>query len=238
MIGCLVTTIFSIAHILAGCDGDNLLAGFRKKTFPNGGVVCGTQRHDNGIFIVFEGKLRVYLIGEDREITLFYLLPGDMFCMHSGCIVEAVQKSEIRLADMQTVEKKLFDTPGLSWKMFGVMGNAMLSSIRTIESMAFHDVRQRIALFFLQQAGPAGAVEIRGDKLHATLTIEDIANLVGSARQTTSTALNTLIKDGLIQRVSRGKYGILDHDRLSALATGGLPAEITANLPAPPRKRA
>jgi CRP-like cAMP-binding protein len=233
-----MTTIFSISHILADREGDGFFSGFRKKTYSKGSIVCGRERQGKGVFIVVAGKLRVYLIGEDREITLFYLVPGDIFCMHSGCIAEAMQQSEIRLADMKTLEQKLFDSPGLGWKLFGVMGSAMLSGLRTIESMAFHDVRQRIALFFLQQAGPAGAIEITGDKLHATLTIEDIAHLVGSARQTTSTVLNLLIKEGLIRRVSRGKYGILDHDRLAALATGSLSDEIAAALPALPGTRA
>ncbi len=215
-----MTTIFSISHILAGRDGEAFLEGFRKKAYPKGALVCGSENNDNGIFIVFGGKLRVYLIGEDREITLLYLVPGDIFCMHSGCIVEAVEKSQIRLAGLQTVEKKLLEFPGLGFKMFAVIGGAMLSSIRTIESMAFHDVRQRISLFFLQQAGPGDSVDIKGDDLHATLTIEDIAHLVGSARQTTSTAMNTLIKQGLIKRVSRGKYAILDHERLRTLASG------------------
>jgi CRP-like cAMP-binding protein len=229
-----MTTLFSISHILAGRDSDEFLAGFRKKHYPKGGVVCGPETSENGIFIVFVGKLRVYLIGEDREITLFYLGPGDIFCMHSGCIVEAVETSDIRLADLQTVEKKLIGTPGLGWKMFGVLGGAMLSSIRTIESLAFQDVKQRIAQFFLQQAGPAGAVDIEGEGLQCTLTIEDIAHLVGSARQTTSTALNALIKDGLVRRLSRGKYTIVDQEGLRALTRGGL----SEDLPARHRKRA
>ena len=229
-----MTTLFSISHILAGRDSDEFLAGFRKKQYPKGGVVCGPETAENGIFIVFTGKLRVYLAGEDREITLFYLGPADIFCMHSGCIVEAVEKSDIRLADLQTVEKKLMGTPGLGWKMFGVLGGAMLSSVRTIESLAFQDVKQRIGQFFLQQAGPAGAVDIKGDDPQSILTIEDIANLVGSARQTTSTALNALIKEGLMRRVSRGKYAIVDEDGLRALTRGN----VAEDAPARRRKRA
>ncbi len=196
--------------------------------------MCGPETAENGIFIVFVCKLRVYLAGEDREITLFYLGPGDIFCMHSGCIVEAVEKSEIRLADLQTVERKLIETPGLGWKMFGVLGGAMLSSVRTIDSLAFQDVKQRIGQFFLQQAGPAGAVDIKGDGLHSMLTIEDIAHLVGSARQTTSTALNAPVREGLVRRVSRGKYAILDEDRLRALTRGN----VSEDVPARGRERA
>jgi CRP-like cAMP-binding protein len=233
-----VTTIFSISDILSGRDGESLLDGFRKKLYPKGRFVCGMTSNENGIFIVFVGKLRVYLIGEEREMTLFYLVPGDIFCMHSGCLVEAVEKSEIHLADMATVQKKLMDIPGLGYKMFGVLGAAMLSGLRNIESMAFHDVRRRISLFFLEQAGPGGRVEINGDLLHATLTIDDIAHLIGSARQTTSTALNTLIKDGLVKRASRGKYIILDAARLRLLADGGPGGPVAADAAVVARKRA
>ncbi|KAI95913.1 Crp/Fnr family transcriptional regulator [Rhodomicrobium udaipurense JA643] len=214
---------FSIDDILAKPSGASFFDGFIAQSHEKGGLISAGLPDRDGVLVVMSGKLRVYLIGEDREMTLFYLVPGDMFCTHSGCLIEAVERTDIRYTDIGTFAKKLEENPSLAFGLIGILGRAMMGCMRTIEDLVFRDIKQRLAHFFLDRAraaqGDAGA-EVR---LFIELTVEEIANLVGSSRQTTSAALNALMREGLISRKGRSNYTIADVGQLAAAAGTAFP---------------
>ena len=213
---------FSIADVLTSPAGEGFFNGFQARKYDKGGMVCMGEGDENGIFVVMDGKLRVYLLGEEREMTLFYLLPGEMFCTHSGCLVESVVASELRFADIGTFSRKIEECPAISFGLVSILGKALMSCMRTIEDLTFHNIQQRIASFFVDRAGADG-VELPdgGIEVALGLTTEEIANLLGSSRQTTSTALNSLIRDGYLRRKSRTEFIIVDRAKLKAIAAGG-----------------
>ena len=211
---------FSIADVLTSPAGEGFFNGFHARVHEKGSMICMGADDENGVFVVMDGKLRVYLIGDEREFTLFYLGPGDMFCMHSGCLIEAVEKSELRFADIKTFSRKIEQCPAIAFGVVSILGRAIMSCMRTIEDLMFHDIKQRIAWFFMDRAASEGNARGETIELSIGLTIEEIANLIGSSRQTTSTALNSLIKEGLLQRKSRADYAILDLPRLKLVAAG------------------
>jgi len=140
--------------------------------------------------------------------------------MHSGCLVEAVERSDLRLADIQTFSHKIKQCPELAFGLISIMGRATLSCMKTIEDLMFHDIKQRIAWFFVDLADSEKAPSGAPLDLAVGLTIEEIANLIGSSRQATSTAFNNLIKRGFLARKSRADYTILDLDGLRTVAAG------------------
>lgn len=214
---------FSIAHVLTSPHGEEFFSGFHARAHSKGSMICSGDASENGVFVVMSGKLRVYLVGDEREFTLFYLEPGDIFCMHSGCLVEAVEKSDLRFTDIKTFGKKLEATPAIAFGLVAILGRAIMSCMRTIEELMFHDIKQRVAWFFVDRAATDEQDSSSVVKLSIELTVEEIANLIGSSRQATSTALNSLIKEGYISREGRTDYTILNMKRLkTAAATGRL----------------
>ncbi len=214
---------FSIAHVLTSPHGEEFFSGFHARAQAKGSMICTGDGGENGVFVVMSGKLRVYLVGDEREFTLFYLEPGDIFCMHSGCLVEAVEKSDLRFTDIKTFGKKLETNPAIAFGLVAILGRAIMSCMRTIEELMFLDIKQRVAWFFVDRAVMDGRDTNSVVKLFIDLTVEEIANMIGSSRQATSTALNSLIKEGYISREGRTNYTILDMQRLkTAAATGRL----------------
>lgn len=216
-----MTARFSIAHVLTGPAGEGFFNGFQARSHGKGSMICFGENDENGIFVVMSGKLRVYMVGEDREITLFYLVAGDIFCRHSGCLIEAVEPSELRVTDMRTFAAKMEKTPALSHGLISILGRAIISCMRNIEELMFLDIKQRVAWFFLDRANAENEDAHFAVKLSVDLTVEEIANLIGSSRQATSTAMNSLIKDGHLERHGRNDYIIPDKDRLKAAAATG-----------------
>lgn len=208
---------FSIASVLASPAGEGFFRGFNPKVYGKGCIICNGEDGENGVFVVMSGKLRVFLMNEDREISLFYLTTGDMFCMHSGYIVETCEKTELRVTDIKTFSQKIESCPAIAWGLVSILGRALTSCKRTIEDLMFHDIKQRIAWFFVDHAKTGGRLTENGIEVSVELTVEQIANLIGSSRQATSTAINSLIKEGYMLRQGRGNYTIPDMSRLKSI---------------------
>lgn len=211
---------FSISELRARPGGAKFFTGFQPRAHARGTLICTGAEDENGVFLVSSGRLRAYMIGEEREITLFYLAPGDLFCTHSGCLVEAVEPAETRFADIETFRAMMEDSPSVSFGLVSILGRAILSCMRTIEDLMFRDIVQRLAVFFLDHAQTEGRTVADGTLIALGLTTEEIASMIGAARQTTSTALNSLIKDGYLRRLSRTEFLLVDPAGLQALAAG------------------
>lgn len=209
---------FNITNLLAAPGGEEFLKGFHAKAYNKEALVCSGNLDENGVFIVSNGKLRVFLAGDEHEITLFYLGPGDLFSMHSGCLIEASEPSLLWTTDIATFQQKLQNCPSVSFNLITILGRALTSCIRTIQDLAFHDIRQRLVRFFLERAAQAERNGLTAVEITTPATVEDIALMIGSGRQATSTAISLLIKEGYVTRLRRGCYRIPDIARLRALA--------------------
>lgn len=209
---------FGISDILAGPLGEQFLRGFVHRSFAKGSLVCSGDPEENGILVVASGRLRMYLVGEDRELSLFYFGPGDMFCRHSGCLIETTEPSELYLTDIVTFDRKLRENPQIALALISILGRALASFVGTIEDLMFHDIKKRIARFFVDHAKTDGRPKADGVDLSLRLTVEEIAKSIGSSRQATSTAMNGLIRAGYLFRTSRASYSIPSLAKLATLA--------------------
>lgn len=205
---------FSIGNILSSPAGEEFLRGFQTHDFAKGALISDGGGGENGVFVITSGRLRVFMVGEEQEISLFYLDVGDMFSMHSGCMIEACEPSELKITDIATFHRKMAVHPEVALSLVSILGRAMASCIRTIQDLAFHDVRQRLVRFFLDHAASSGRGGKAGIEIALPMTVEEIARLIGSGRQATSTAIGGLLRDGLVGRVKRGHYVIPDPERL------------------------
>lgn len=211
---------FSLARLLTSPAGAGLLADFRPRRIAKGASPADGDITGSEIIVVTSGLLRASLAGEGREITLFLLGPGAIFCLHSPCALEALEPTEIRVIDRRGFEDKLVADPRLALGLVEIFGRAMVGLTGIIEDLMFHDVRRRVARFFSAQIDRRkGATEAARD-FDVALTIEEIARLVGGSRQATSEALNDLIREGLLARPRRGRWIVTEPAALAALARG------------------
>lgn len=184
----------------------NLHRHFIPRTFTNKTLMFGPRHDDNLVYLVEKGNVRVYLAMEDREFTLSILNPGDIYATHTSAYNSAM--GEVRILTMDTMKFYSFlaDYPELSKIVIAVLGGILKQSFAIIDSLSFKDIRKRLAEFILFQAegcepDAAGAVIIP-----LGMTMEQIAGIVGSTRQTVSTILNDMIRDGIVRKNERGVF--------------------------------
>lgn len=167
----------------------------------------------SSVFIVKEGRLRVFLAAEGKEFTLSILEAGDIYTCHTGTFVQALTPGVLLTTSIPVFHTYMRDIPQVSKVMVRILGNMLKSTFGIIDGLVFGDASTRLADFLLSVA------KEEDGKLVARLgmTGEQLAQHVGSTRQTVSTLLNDMVRSGILIRVKRGVFEIVDETRLEEL---------------------
>lgn len=172
------------------------------------------------LFILKEGTVHLYrLTPEGRKLIVATLSDGAVFGemsligqgMHDT-FAEAVSPARICVMSRVDVEMLLRKKPAMALRLLGVMGERLQAAERQLEQMAFGSVPSRLASQLLQLSG--GRDEVEG------FTHQELAEMVGTYRETATQALNTFKSQGLIE-IGRKKIRILDRAGLQQHAEDG-----------------
>ena len=183
----------------------------------------GTNIHDGnectGVILVKTGSLRLYILSEDgKEITLYRIFPGEMCMLSASCVLETVTfdvfvDSEEN-SDCVVIGGCIFED--LSRRMSEVKIFALETALArfsdvmwVMQQILFMSMDKRLAIFLVDESSKCGSDVI-------TLTHEQIAKYMGSAREVVSRMLKYFSSEEIVE-VSRGGIRILDKKRLRAL---------------------
>ncbi|WP_430734627.1 Crp/Fnr family transcriptional regulator [Halodesulfovibrio aestuarii] len=165
------------------------------------------------VFIVKEGRLRVFLAAEGKEFTLSTLEAGDIYTSHTGTFVQALTPGVLLTTSIPVFHTYMRDIPQVSKVMVRILGNMLKSTFGIIDDLVFGDASTRLAAFLLSVAKEESGRSIA----RLGMTGEQLAQHVGSTRQTVSTLLNDMVRSGILLRVKRGVFEVIDVSRLEEL---------------------
>ena len=184
----------------------------------------GATIHDGnectGIIIVRTGCLRLYILSDEgKEITLYRLFPGDMCMLSASCVLNAItfdvfvdceESSQCIVVGgcaYESLSERMAEA-----KIFALeVALGRFSDVMWImQQILFMKMDKRLAIFLLDEVAKSG-----GDTV--TLTHEQIAKYMGSAREVVSRMLKTFASEGLVE-VSRRGIRLLDKKRLRELS--------------------
>lgn len=199
------------------CDINSLVYRFHTRRLKSGELLSYPQDSDNRVFYLSSGCLKVFLSYGDKIFTLALLNRGDIYCTHTRAFVEAMEESEVKSCDLQTFTHRLHQHPQLMGAMTRVLSTTLSGCIDTIENLAFRDVKARFAGFLLGQMLEEQMA--KNDVLITLpLTTEQLAQVIGTSRQTLSSLISEWQAKGMIKRAGRGKLLINSPKQLERLA--------------------
>lgn len=193
-----------------------LLQGFHQRQLVESELLGSPNGERDSVFIVCSGRIRVFLAFEDKEYTLTFLEAGDIYSTHSLAYVQAVRPSEVLMGDTSRMMATLRSLPGAFPAIIRVLGSTLANSMRVIEDLAFRDVEGRLARFLDGMLMRKGRPHQGGLRLELDLRTEDIARLLGTTRQTVSSLINRMAREGILSRAGNGTFDIHDAERLHA----------------------
>jgi CRP-like cAMP-binding protein len=200
----------------AGFPSEAMLAGFALRRLNKGQLLCTPQDARDEVFILRSGRLRVYLAGENRELSLSFLEPGDIYTTHTPTYVSAVTPSEIWVTETRNFARKLASDPAATPAMMRVLGRLLANAVTLVEDLAFREVPARLARFLLGLVERRGRRTPEGWVISLDLSVEDIASLLGATRQTVSALINQWERAGILCRPQRRQMVITSLDALAA----------------------
>lgn len=208
---------FNMIELLKKPKYEGFLSGFHCRQLARGRLLDQACHEESEVFVLVSGRLRLYLSYEGREFTLSFLEPGDIFSTHSRMLIQAVRESTILAISVSRFRQEVVRFPEVSLVMTGILGQVLAGTLDVIEGIIFHDVQYRLVEFLLALAKERGRDTQDGVAFECDLNMEEISLLIGTTRQTASSLLNNLIKEGMLERRSRREFVIPDPGAMEAL---------------------
>ncbi|MFK7797464.1 MAG: Crp/Fnr family transcriptional regulator [Aureispira sp.] len=176
-----------------------------------------------GLFLVKEGRAKIYKTGIYGKDQIFYIYKkGDLFGYHAllaneryedSC--EALEDCEILFFSKRDVEHLLEKIQKLKLLFLQNMSHEFGVLVNTITILAQKPLRQRLALYLLILH--ERYFDEKSQKAVINLSREDLANIIGTARESLGRLLKDFKEEGLI-KINKRTIEIVDFERMEKLA--------------------
>lgn len=159
-----------------------------------------------GLHLVEEGAIKLYSITpEGAERIIDIIGPGE-FCGEMGVINqapsvawgEALGETRLVIIPAAAVERLLQTAPLVGWKISRVLAAKLRRAGEALDEALFLRSRVRVLRHLVRLAERHGQPEGTGLVIGLRLTHEELAHLVGTARETVSRTLAELQGQGLL----------------------------------------
>lgn len=186
-------------------------------TCDPGRVFYAPDEQGEAIFILKRGKVNLYRIAPDgRKLVVGSLGKGSIFGEMAmigqgmyGCFAEASAESLLCVLSRSDLQSLITRNPEVGLKLLSQLGERLQEREEELESLAFRAIPNRLAAFLLREAD--------GQHLVAGFSHQDIAERLGTYRETVSLTLGKFKTEGLVA-VEPKRIQLLDIDRLEDIA--------------------
>ncbi|MFQ5580627.1 MAG: Crp/Fnr family transcriptional regulator [Nitrospiria bacterium] len=158
------------------------------------------------VYLLKEGRVKISRVSEDgREVTIALLEPGEIFGELNvlddsprDTMAEALDDSQICVVNKELFLSMVQKKPEFSFRLTKLIGLRLKRIESRVEDLVFRDVATRLAHLLLELSKDYGKETSEGIKLRIKITHQEIANLIGSIRETVSAVLGDFKREGLI----------------------------------------
>lgn len=210
--------IFPFWTEISQSDRDFICQNSYALTYPK-----GTNLHNgnecSGVIFVCSGSLRLSMMSEEgKDITLYRLHKGDMCMLSASCVlqtitfdvlVDAEETSECYVISGSAFAEVSARNPKIKIFALETAVSRFSDVMWVMQQILFMSMDKRLAIFLTDETA-----RTKSDTV--TLTHEQIARYMGSAREVVSRMLKYFANEGIVD-VSRGGVKILDKKRLRQL---------------------
>jgi CRP/FNR family cyclic AMP-dependent transcriptional regulator len=193
------------------------------KHWHGGAIIMGQNEPGDAMYILVSGRAKAVLFGENgREMTLAVLKPGDFFgemAIFDGkprsANVVAEDDVVLLILDRNALTAHLTQYPETTLRLLSTMALRLRRANEIINNLALHDVTSRLTRTLLALAEEDGEPQADGVLIRNRPTQQDLANMVGTCRETISRALSSMARKGLV--ISRGRTLLLTTSLVESL---------------------
>jgi CRP-like cAMP-binding protein len=173
------------------------------------------------VFFIHSGTVKIYktdMSGKEQIVSV--LQTGEMF-PHAGFFrkgaypahAEVVEEALLIVIPIAEFEQTLICYPELCIKLFRVMSEKIIDLQNRLEEQILHNTYEQIVMLLLRLTKTNAVPQGRYYRLTTHFTNRELANMIGTSRETISRTLSQLKRKGLIDIDDNGFY-LIDAEQL------------------------
>ena len=218
-----VLSEFSLFRELCDHEINNIVDISISREWKKGSHVFLQDEPLENVYFIYKGKIKIYktdISGKEQIVNI--LKKGEMF-PHVGFFrkggypgfAEVLEDATFVVVPIALFEKVLIENPELCIKVFKVLGEKIVDLQERLESQILNNTYQQI-IKLLVRLGKTHGEELEDGRtlLQGEFTNRDLANMIGTTRETVSRTLTKLKKDNLVVQDSEGNL-VFNSDALS-----------------------
>ncbi|HXW77381.1 MAG TPA: Crp/Fnr family transcriptional regulator [Candidatus Eremiobacteraceae bacterium] len=178
----------------------------------------------DALFIVISGNVAVTRVSNDgKETILSILKEGDFFgemgvldASPRSATIKALRDAEVAILARKDFLDLLGRNPHMCLSLVGALSARLRATNQAIQANAYQDIRTRLASLLLNLERNFGEKVDGGTRLSLRLTNQEMANMIGTTRETVNRMLNKFWDEKLID-MRTANIVVVDHARLQAM---------------------
>lgn len=206
----LLKSIFIFSH-LSGVETDAVLALMRIQEIAKEEVVFHQHDEEGGLYLILKGEVKISRLSRDgREVTLALLREGNFFGDMSlldgqprSATAKAMVRSRLLRLDRESFLGNVLSMTGIVTKMLEELSKRLRAADQNIENLALGSVFDRL-FHFLGHLGRKFPIVEGRSLITRRPTHQELAEMVGSSRETVTRSLAYMEKRGLIKIGRKG----------------------------------
>ncbi len=184
-------------------------------------VIFTEGSEKEAVYFILNGLVKTFKTDENgHEQIVSFLKTGDMF-PHTGffnqkpypATAEAIVDTQLLAIPVKLFERLMMNTPSIAIKLMRVMGDKIRELQEKLQVLSGQDVKHRVLSFLLQLAEQHGDMKDNKITINLPMTHQEIANSIGTTRETINRLLSQFNKDELLE-VDRSRIVIIDLEAL------------------------
>jgi CRP/FNR family transcriptional regulator/CRP/FNR family cyclic AMP-dependent transcriptional regulator len=193
-----------------------------RRRYPKDAVIFFENEEGDFFFMILEGRIKVTILGDDgREVILSMLGQGDFFGEMAlldneprSATAIAVEESELLSLHRNDFQAVLSDNRSIMGALIRILTARLRRANHQISTLALLDVYGRVARVIVDMAREEGKRLKDGRIAFRRATHQEIANRIGTTRETVTRMLKDLERQGLIQMQGREMVVQGDFDKV------------------------
>ncbi len=181
----------------------------------------------NDVYVLMTGRVKVYALSPTgRAVTLWFCLPGEVFGLTEIArssprmvYAEACTDAEILILPCDRLRTRLVSDAATAMQMVDMLSCRLRQLSDAILDLITDDVNTRVTKLLLRLHARYGKHLQTGEfLLDLPLTHQDMADMIGTTRQSVSTAITHLRQQGLLITTGH-RLCLTDPERLAEATT-------------------
>lgn len=205
---------FNSSDVLADlpeCDLHCLTAHLREDPYKKGEVFFREGSYPAGIYFIREGKVKKYKVDkEGREQIVYIANAGELFGYQALLAEERYPDNAVAFEDCRIafIPKEDFlnalnDSQALVRKMLKTLSHEFSVYVNSVSLFAQRSVRERLAMQLVIMREKYKRNFVPGMNVEIDMSREDLASLVGTARENILRILKDFKEEGILETKGR-----------------------------------